>query len=164
MTNVNMFIEPIIMKKKKHDLKAWIAKCKLVRKLNKTSPSFDMMVHIHEFLSVLRDVYMYDNNSIFHLFLAGVNNKNYNSRNTLAMIYKENGFSLKFVLETDSKKINIEITRNGQNRSDIERISFFDGQYEVKNIYDEEKMLFIISCLMSGVIELVDNYYKNKKL
>ena len=37
---INTYIEPIIKKKKNHDLKAWIAKRKLIKKINKTSPSF----------------------------------------------------------------------------------------------------------------------------
>lgn len=167
MKTNNIFIEPIVMKKRKHDLSAWIAKRKLIKKLNKTSPSFSMMVEIHKFLSILRNSYMYDNSDKFHLFLATVN-KSYNPNNTLAMIYKESGFSFKFVLVIDpngnNNQINIEITRNGQQRSDVEKISFYDGQYEFKDIYDQEKMLFIISCLMHGVIELINYYYDNKKL
>jgi len=161
---INTYIEPIIKKKKNHDLKAWIAKRKLIKKINKTSPSFSDMVEIHEFLNILRDSYMYDNNESFHLFLGAIG-KNYSPRNTLAMIYKEQGFGIKFVLVIGNKnQINIEITRNGQNKNDIEKISFYDGEYEFKDIYDQEKMLFIISCLMHGVIELIEYYYKNKKL
>ena len=107
---------------------------------------------------------MYDNNDSFHLFLGSIDKK-YNVKNTLAMVYKENGFSIKFVLVISNKnQINIEITRNGQSKNDIEKISFYDGEYKFKDIYDQEKMLFIVSCLMNGVAELVDYYYKNKKL
>lgn len=161
---LNTFIEPIIKKKYKYDFFAWIAKNKLMRKIKKTSPSFADMIEIHEFLNILRNSYMYDNNSDFHLFLGSVG-KSYSSRNTLAMIYKEHGFGIKFVLViSDKNQINIEITRNGQSKNDIEKISFYDGEYQFKDIYDQEKMLFIVSCLMNGVAELVDYYYKNKKL
>ena len=161
---INTYIKLIILKKKKHDFKAWLIKRKLIKKINKLSPSFSDMVEIHEFLSILRTSYMYDNNDSFHLFLGAIG-KNYSSRNTLAMIYKEKGLSIKFVLViADKNQINIEKTRNGQNKNDIEKISFYDGEYEFKDIYDQEKMLFIISCLMHGVIELIEYYYKNKKL
>lgn len=160
---INMFVKPIIMKKHKHDFKAWRAKCKLVKQINKTSPSFNMMVMIHEFLNILRDSYMYDNNDTFHLFLGSID-KRYNSKNALAMVYKENGFSIKFVLDIEESIINIEIIRNGRSKNETERISFYDGEYQFKDIYDQEKMLFITSCLMNGVVELIEYYYKNKKL
>lgn len=160
---LNIFIKPIIMKKKKHDFKAWLCKRKLIKIINNTSPSFDMMVQIHQFLSIIRECYMYDNNDKFHLFLASIN-KNYNQSKTLAMVYKENGFSIKFILVIgENNQINIEITRYGQNKNELEKISFYDGEYEFKNIYDHEKMLFIISCLMHGVKELVEYYYNNKR-
>lgn len=163
--SLNIFIEPIIKKKYKHDLFAWISKYKLIKKLNKISPSFNMMVSIHEFLCILRNCYMYSNDNKFHLFLGTIG-KNYNPANTLAMIYKEDGFSIKYVLckPKDNNQINIEITRYGQSKNDIEKISFYDGEYEFKDIYDKEKMLFVISCLMNGVTELINYYYKNKKL
>lgn len=164
MEEINRFIEPIVMKKKKHDFHAWLCKRKLIKMINKTSPSFSMMLEIHEFLNILRECYMYDNNDKFHLFIASVN-KNYNSSKTLAMVYKEKGFSIKFILVIgDKNQINIEITRNGQNKNEVERISFYDGEYEFQNIYDEEKMLFIISSLMQGVKELINYYYDNKKI
>lgn len=151
------------MKKRKHDFKSWWAKRKLIRQLNKTSPSFNMMVLIHEFLNILRDSYMYDNNDTFHLFLGSID-KRYNPNNALAMIYKENGFTIKFVLDVEESQINIEIIRAGKSKNEAERISFHDGEYQFKDIYDQEKMLFITSCLMNGVVELIEYYYKNKKL
>lgn len=160
---INMFAKPIIMKKHKYDFKAWLAKYKLIKQINKTSPSFNMMVEIHEFLNILRNSYMYDNSDTFHLFLGSIDKK-YNSKNTLAIIYKENGFTIKFVLDVETSQINIEIIRAGKSKSEAERISFYDGQYEFKDIYDQEKMLFITSCLMNGVVELIEYYYKNKKL
>lgn len=165
--NINMFMEPLIMKRHKHDMAAWFMKRKLLKIINKTSPSFNMMVQIHEFLSLLREVYMYDNNDKFHLFLATEPRYNKKNNKSLAMIYKENGFYIKFILVIENSgknQINIEINRKGQNSTDIEHISFYDGEYEFKSIYDQEKMLYITSCLMDGVKELVEYYYKYKKL
>lgn len=165
--NINMFIEPIIMKRHNHDITAWFMKHKLIKIINKTSPSFKMMVQIHEFLSLLREVYMYDNNDKFHLFLATEPKHSKKNNKSLAMIYRENGFSIKFILileDSGRNQINIEINRKGQNSNDIEQISFYDGEYEFKSIYDQEKMLYITSCLMNGVRELVEHYYKYKKL
>lgn len=171
---INMFIEPILKKRHNHDFKAWLMKRKLIKMIRSTSPSFNMMWGIHEFLLLITNVYMYDNNKNFHLFLANIDKKLKNDKDieARAIIYKEDGFSIKFVLiyesnidlDNDKKQINIEIQRNGQNKSDIERISFFDGGYKFKDIYDEEKMLFITSCLMNGVAELVEYFYKNKRL
>jgi hypothetical protein len=164
-TKINMYIEPIMAKKKKHDFKAWRKMRKLTKSIDKTSPSFDMMVEMHEFLILLRDIYMYDNNDKFHLFIGTIP-KGCDPRRTAAMIYRENGFSITYVLMKtgEGKQINIEIIRNAQNRKDVERIQFYDGEYEFKDEYDQEKMLFIISCLMHGVQELIIHYYKNKKL
>lgn len=162
---MNIFIEPIIMKKKKHDFKAWLKKKKVLKMANSTSPSLEMMIYIHEFLNILRNSYMYDNNNNFHLFIASCNtNKKYAASNNLAMVYKEAGFSFKFILEVDKNMINIEITRNGQNGSTKEVISFADGTYQFKDEYDKEKMLFITSSLMHGVVELIEYYYDNKRL
>lgn len=168
--NVNIFIRPILIKSHKYDLRAWFAKRKLIKEINKTSPSFDTIHEIYEFLKLLREIYMYDNNDKFHLFLATVT-KNVNPNNTFAMVYKEPGFTIKFVLvfednidpDNIKKQINIEIQRSGQNKNDVERISFYDGEYKFKDIYDQEKMLFITSCLMYGVVELIEYFYSNKK-
>ena len=169
---INMFAAPIIHKKKKYDFSAWLEKRRLIKLIKRTSPSFRMMCDIHEFLEILRECYMYTNDENFHLFLATTPN-GYVSKNTKAMIYKENNFSITFVLHIsyDSLEsgpintINIEISRNSQNRkAEKETISFIDGQYTFKDIYDQEKILFITSCLMTGVSELVEYFYKNKKI
>ena len=63
------------------------------------------------------------------------------------------------------RRVNIEIERRGQNtKSEKEYISFLEGEYQFKNTYDQEKFLFITSCLMDGVCELITYYFKNKKL
>ena len=160
----NEYIKPIIMRKRKFDIKAWIAYRKLIKKCKKTSPSFNQMCDIAEFLEILRESYMYGNNDNFHLF-TGTLPKGYTRLNACSMFYKEkDNFSIGFVLLKDPRTINIEIDRRGQTiKSDKEHISFVDGQYQFKSIYDQEKFLFITSCLMSGVCELITYYFKNKK-
>ena len=41
---VNMFIKPIFDKRKKHHFKSYIELRRLIKNINKTSPSFDMMI------------------------------------------------------------------------------------------------------------------------
>lgn len=160
---VNEFAKPIIMKKKKHDFKAWLAYRNIIKKCKTTSPSFDQMCDIEDFLRIIRECYMYGNSDTFHLFL-GTLPKNRTRLNTCSMFYKENDkFTIGFILLKDTREIAIEIDRRGQNiKSEKEHIRFIDGQYEFKNIYDQEKFLFITSSLMNGVIELIKYYYKNK--
>jgi hypothetical protein len=163
MDNINEFIAPIIMRKNKHDIKAWISYRKLIKKCKKMSPSFDEMCKISEFLDIIRYSYMYGNNDKFHLFI-GTTPKGYNKSNSCSMFYKGEDFSIGFILLKDTRTISIEIYRKGQNvKLETERIHFIDGEYEFKDIYDEEKFLFMTSCLMTGVTELVTYYFKNKK-
>lgn len=161
---INEYVKPIIMKKHKFDIKAWIAYKKLIKKCKKLSPSFDQLCDIDEFIKILRESYMYANNDKFHLF-TGTPPKGYHNYNSCSMFYEEkNEFTIKFILIKPSKTINIEINRKGQNtNSDKEKISFKEGEYQFKSIYDQEKFLFITSCLMDGVCELITYYFKNKK-
>ena len=164
MNNINEFIKPIVMRKHKLDIKAWIAYKKLIKKCKKLSPSFNQMCKIAEFIDILRSTYMYSNNDDLHLF-TGTLPKGYLKTTACSMFYKrKNHFSIGFVLLKDTRTINIEIERSGQDiKSEKEYISFIDGEYEFKDIYDQEKFLFITSCLMSGVTELITYYFKNKK-
>lgn len=163
MNNINEYIKPIIMRKRKFDIKAWIAYKKLIKKCKKLSPSFNQMCEIAEFIEILRESYMYGYNGNFHLF-TGTLPKGYTKLNACSMFYKEkDNFSIGFVLLKNTREINIKINRMGQTRSEEELISFVDGQYQFKNIYDQEKLLFITSCLMNGVSELITYYFKNKK-
>lgn len=164
MNKVNEFVKPIIMRKHKYDIHAWLAYRKLIKKCKKLAPSFKQMCDIAEFLEIIRKTYMYGNSDKFHLFNSTLP-KNRNKFNTCSMIYKEkDSFSITFVLYKDTKTINIEIDRKGQTiKSEKEHISFVDGEYQFSNIYDQEKFLFITSCLMTGVIELITYYFKNKK-
>jgi len=161
---INEFAMPIIIKKRKHDFKAWIEYRKVMKKCRTLSPTFNQMCSIAEFIDILRESYLYGNNDQFHLFL-GTMPKNYTKLNACSIFYKDTDkFAIGFVMLKDERKINIEIDRKGQHiKSEKEYISFVDGEYKFKDIYDQEKFLFITSCLMSGVAELVEYYYKNKR-
>jgi hypothetical protein len=161
---MNTYIEPIIMRKRKFDIKAWIIYRKLIKKCKKISPSFDQMCEIAEFVEILRESYMYGNNDNFHLF-TGTLPKGYSKVDSCSMFYREkDSFTIGFVLLKDKRTINIEIERRGQTiKSEKEHISFKDGEYQFKDIYDQEKFLFITACLMDGVCELITYYFKNKK-
>ena len=164
MNTVNEFIKPIIMRKRKFDIKAFFAYKKLIKKCKKLSPTFDQLCNIAEFVEILRKIYMYGNSDNLHLF-AGTLPKGYNRTTAASMFYKKKDhFTIGFVLIKETKTINIEIERRGQNiKSEKEYISFVDGEYEFIDLYDQEKFLFITSCLMDGVCELITYYYKNKK-
>ncbi len=162
MDKVNQFIKPIIMRKRKFDIKAYIAYRKLIKKCKKLAPSFKIMCEISEFLDILRESYMYGNSDKFHLYI-GTLPKNRYKVNTCSMFYKEDGFSIAFLLYKENHTVNIKIRRSGQNSSDEEQISFVDGSYQFKSIYDQEKFLFITSCLMNGVCDLIKYYFKNKR-
>lgn len=164
MGKINEYVNPIIMRKRKFDIRAWIAYRRITKKCKKISPSFDDMCNIAEFLEIIRESYMYGNNDAFHLF-TGTLPKGYTKLNACSMFYKEkDNFSIAFVLLKDSRTINIEIDRRGQTiKSEKERITFKDGEYAFTSVYDQEKFLFITSCLMEGVCELITYYYKNKK-
>lgn len=160
---MNEFIKPIVMKRNKHDFHAWIIKRKTIRAMKKISPDFSTLCRMAEFIELLRDMYMYSNTSDFHLFTATYP-RGYTKANCCSMIYKESGFSITVVLLLETREINIEIARSSQsNKPDKEYIKFIDGEYECKDKYDEEKFSFIIACLMNGVSELIEYYYKNKR-
>ena len=161
----NRFIEPIIMKKKKHDFKAWRAKRKIIKHCKSCSPSFNEMCEIADFVSLLRETYMYCNNDGFHLFTASYP-KNYSKRDCRTMIYSEKVFDFTFLMFLETKEIQIKISRSSHNggTGDREILTFKDGAYEFKDQYDQERMLFIVSSLMNGVIQLIEYYYKNKRI
>lgn len=151
---INMFIEPIFDKKSKFHLPSYIKMKKLIRTLKKTSPDFNMLMEIYRFLSILEKVYMYSNSENHKLFITTAPN---------AFMYKENDFTIKFVLKESDRSINIEIERNMRSRKEKNNISFRDGEYIISNKYEEETFLFIIACIMEGLIELIEYYYYNKK-
>lgn len=163
MNEINQFIEPIVLKRKKHDFKAWRKYKSVMKMCKKLAPSFKIMCDISEFINLLRSSYMYSNFDGFHLFVGSIP-KGRTAINTCSMFYEEKDkFTIAYVLYKENKQINIEIKRNGKNSSDKEIISFKDGEYQFKDVYDQEKFLFMTSCLMSGVCELLEYYYKNKK-
>ena len=158
MENINRFIEPIINKKKEHHLSSYLKLKSLLKMIKKTSPSFDMLMEIYEFLSLIESLYMYCNDESHNLF-RGV------GKSYPVIIYEEKGkFTIYFGLVEERKEITIEICRVLRSKKDREVITFRDGDDDViQNKYDEEKFLFIISCLMNGLAELMEFYYKNKK-
>ena len=161
--DVNIFIKPIFDKKYKHYLPSYIELKRLLRMIKKTSPDFNMMMEIYNFIKLLEEIYMYGNDSSHNLFSARVP-KGYDA----AMIYAENSFEIKFVLGKsidNDNEINIQTRRT--TRSSGERtksLKFNEGENIIHSKEDEQSLLFIISCLMNGLIELMMYYYKNKKL
>ena len=156
---INMFIKPIFDKKYKHYLPSYIELKSLLKKIKKTSPSFDMMIEIYEFIKLLERVYLYGNSENHYLFSATVP-KGYDA----SMIYKENNFEICYLLKKNGKEINIQTkgtTRNGINKN---YISFHEGDNVINNKVDEQSFLFIVACLMNGLSELITYYYSNKKL
>lgn len=109
-------------------------------------------------------MHSYTKDSKLHLFLASVNG---NTKSSLcSFIYKENNFTIKILLDRNKSGINIEIDRNSEintSNKNLEKISFIDGEYELKDKYDEEKFRTIISCIMNGVKELINYYFNNKR-
>ena len=161
--DVNIFIKPIFDKKYKHYLPSYIELKRLLRMIKKTSPDFNMMMEIYNFIKLLEDVYMYGNDPSHNLFSATVP-KGYNA----AMIYAENNFEIKFVLGksiNNDNEINIQTRRTTRSSGEkTKSLKFNEGDDIINNIEDEQFFLFIVSCLMNGVAELVTYFYNNKKL
>lgn len=158
--NINMFIKPIFDKKHKHYLPSYIELKKLLKKISKTSPSFDMMMEMYEFIKLLEVIYMYGNDENHYLFSATVP-KGYDA----AMIYVENNFEIKFVLREEDREINIQTRRTSRSsNANTRNIKFHEGDNVINGTEDEQAFLFIIACLMNGLSELITYYYNNKKL
>lgn len=158
---LNIFIEPIIEKRSKHDLKSYIKMRKLCKKLKKTSPDFNMLMEIHRFLLIIEKVYMHSSNDDRHnLFSATLPTKDYDGG---AFIYKEENFNIKFLLRSCDRTINIETERIMRSNKVKDKISFRDGEAIITNKYEEEAFQFIIACVMDGLVELIQYYYKNKR-
>lgn len=158
---LNIFIEPIIEKKNKYDIKSYIKMKKLCRKLKKISPDFNMLMDIHRFLLIIEKIYMHSTNDDRHnLFSATLPSNNYDGG---AFIYKEENFNIKFLLRCQDRTINIETERIMRNNKVKDKISFRDGEAIITNKYEEEAFQFIIACIMDGLIELIEYYYKNKR-
>ena len=106
---------------------------------------------------------MYGNDPSHNLFSATVP-KGYDA----AMIYAENNFEIKFVLGrtiNNDNEINIQTRRTTRSSGEkTKSLKFNEGDDIINNIEDEQFFLFIVSCLMSGVAELVTYFYNNKKL
>lgn len=156
---INIFIKPIFDKKCKHYLPSYIELRKLLKMIKNTSPSFDMMMQIYDFIKLIESLYMYGNDESHYLFSATVP-KGYDA----AMIYKEKNFEIKYVLRKEDKRISIQTSKTSRTDKNLNTISFNEGENVIHNIIDEQRFLFIIACLMNGLSELIIYYYKNKKL
>ena len=107
----------------------------------------------------------------FNLHIRNSKKESYRRKQPIDMaIYKYgiNNFEIKFVLGKsidNDNEINIQTRRT--TRSSGERtksLKFNEGDNIIHSKEDEQSLLFIISCLMNGVAELVTYYYNNKKL
>lgn len=162
----NIFIRPIMLKKKKHDFSAWLEYRKSLKYCKKTSPSFEVMWAISDFIDLLRYMYChgYTESDDLHLF-SGTNPKNAPRNKCRCIIYHTDRFTISYMLmvKENGNEITIEISRSVQGaRPEKEYFSFMDGEYEMKDNYDYQKIQFVVACLMSGVVELLKYYYKNK--
>lgn len=160
----NIFIRPIMMKRKKHDFSAWLEYRKTLKYCKKTSPSFSVMWDISNFIDLLRYMYCHGATNELHLF-SGSNPKNMPRTKCRCIIYNTEKFSISYLLmpKDTGNEITIEISRSMQgSRPEKEYFSFIDGEYTMKDQYDYQKMQFLVACLMNGVVELVKYYYKNK--
>ena len=63
---INIFMEPIVEKKKKFHLNSYIKMRKLCKSLKKTSPDFNMLMDIYRFLRIIEQTYMYSSNDNKH--------------------------------------------------------------------------------------------------
>lgn len=158
---INIFIEPIVEKKKKFHLNSYIKMRKLCKSLKKTSPDFNMLMDIYRFLRIIEQTYMYSSNdSKHHLFSGTLPTSTYDGG---AFIYKEEYFTIKFLLRASDRTINIETEREMRSKKEKQTISFRDGEAVINNVYEEEAFQFIISCIMDGLIDLIKYYYHNKR-
>ena len=160
---VNLYVEPIFMKKKKHDYKAWRKKREVIKMLRTVSPNFNMMLETYRFLCILHKVYMYSNEEPHPLVLIPVSGDS-----NAAFGYRGKNYMLKFFLRESDMNIYIRIERAGipgmkGKKEDVTEISFRDGSYVIHNKYEEETFIFLIACMTEGIIDLVNYYYKNKK-
>lgn len=108
-------------------------------------------------------MHSYYNDTNLHLFLASPAPKLKDKYS--CFIYREDNFTITIMLSKTSEEIHIEINRNANSASGepAEKISFINGEYQFKDVYDQEKFRTIISCIMNGVKELINYYYKNKR-
>ena len=160
----NVFIRPIMMKSKRHDFSAWVEYRRAIKYCRKTSPSFDVMWDISDFIDLLRYMYCHGFTEDLHLF-TGSNPKNEPRSKCRCIVYNTDRFNISYMLmrKQDGNEITIQISRSLQgSRPEKEYFSFMDGSYDFKDQYDYQKMQFVVACLMNGVVELLKYYYKNK--
>lgn len=153
---LNIFIEPII-NKKKHSLLSYIKVKRLISKLRKTSPDFNMLVEIYKFIILLQKLYMYSPSDKY--YLNTIDKKHVNNKADYGFVYQKDNVSIKILLSQDTNHIAI-VTDSNNNKNVIE---FDDGDAIITNKYEEEAFIYIISCIMDSVCDLIMYYYKHKK-
>ena len=157
-SKVNRFFEPIMNKKKKFDIIGYFKLKKMIRQLKKTSPDFNMLMEIYEFLLMLEQVYLYGkSNTTKHCLFGATVPKNFDG----AIIFDNGEFVIKYLLSKNNKRIAIEGSKNS-GRS-VFKYDFYDGENIIENDIDEQRFLLIISCLMDSLCDLIVYYYKNKR-
>jgi len=160
---VNRFVHPIMIKSKKHDFKAWLELRKIRKELRNTSPSYNMMIEMHEAVKICRECFLYANTLPFVLCKIDKKDRSYGNARAFGIVRDR----LKIIiLLGDDDKITIEINMfSGDDKSlpsSIDRISFINGEYEFKDEYDQAKFQTIISLMMSEFENLLVYEYKNK--
>lgn len=162
MDNVNYFMLPIVMKKYKHDFKAWLKLMSIKRKIKKTSPTYDTLMEIYDFLLILKDTYAYNMDMGLHLTAGSIPSDIYNG----SIVYEEDTFRIIFLLSSKPngvKIIDVELSKKNTKQKDRKTYKFIDGEsYKFKDVYDEECVLFIVSNIMDSLYNLITYYYKRK--
>lgn len=160
---MNIFLEPILTRKSKFDIKSYIKLIKVLRLLKRSAPDFNMLMSIYEFLVDLHDIYMYNIDMGFHISAGSLPYDSYIG----SIVYREDTFKIIYLLSMDKNNkgvINIEMSKNSGTNKDKILYKFIDGEmYNKPYKYDEQRILFIEACLMNSVSNLIKHYYKNKK-
>lgn len=133
---------------------------KAIQKAKCSKPTFEGIMKIWQvvYYSNACNMVAFHKDTNLHLFLAS----NKSRDNTYSMIYRENNFQFKFLMEEETCRISIEVDRAVDRTSVKENISY-NVDYEPMELIEQEKMRFIENCLRSGVIELMKYCYENKR-
>lgn len=168
---INMFYAPIKHKKKRHDFRAWLELRKLRKFIKKTSPSYNIMLNIYDFLIILKNVYMYNVDMKLNLVAGSLPSNSHEG----SIVYEEDSYRIIYLLNKKQsydgqlpiKEIQIEMARKGIGSKSNDKIyfTFIDGTpYTFKSDLEEDQILFITANLMNSLDRLILYYYKNKQL
>lgn len=138
--------------------KNWLKYRKVIKKLKVLSPSFDDLIEIYKFLSILNICFMYTSELDMHKLYA--EKAKGSSKFNEFIMYNGIGFSYSIGLNNKEKVIGITINRvNGDNTSYIQ---FEDGKAAIDNMNDEILFINIINTIMDEVVYLFKYYYRYK--